>query len=464
MDTKSQGDLARSPSSRHDGAASHPSNNPNQGPRAYSGLTEVDAPRPVQNTSDDSLYRTHVTLEDRAGGPETWRSRRSWDGGRHLHDRQDQRLERLSRRNSLERVLSWRRRSAEGREGNSDANPARTRRHDVGSPAQEEEEEGEEQEEYSVPDNWYNLDEITAPVPVENPDESPLYRHHSLEQQLSRASHRREAVQEPRPPSPVRPSAREDVDLEQAPPREKLKRRRRRQRRVISRLVTEAYTISYLVFFSILGTLARIGLEALTSYPGAPVAYTTVWVNLAGTLVLGFLSESSERFNGRIAKDSDEPERNSLKPEDPTSSDDSTRNEGHNSPSQPFQTEGDAQRTHDVSFGTGAAAGGEGGGVAVALRSASRARRTTTTKTTRRTARSRLGHADRPPCTSAWRRASAGPSPPSRRLRATSFWRSPTRRAAAGVLPSTPRLAVPVETSWPCWPSPSPPCASPSRL
>ncbi|KAI8960382.1 CrcB-like protein-domain-containing protein [Daldinia sp. FL1419] len=64
----------------------------------------------------------------------------------------------------------------------------------------------------------------------------------------------------------------------------------------VSRLATEIYTVSYLILFAILGTLARIGLQALTFYAGAPVALSSVWPNFAGSLILGFLAEDRMLF------------------------------------------------------------------------------------------------------------------------------------------------------------------------
>ena len=63
-----------------------------------------------------------------------------------------------------------------------------------------------------------------------------------------------------------------------------------------SRLATELYTVSYLIFFSIWGTLARLGLQALTFYPGAPVVFSELWANVAGTFIMGFLSEDRRLF------------------------------------------------------------------------------------------------------------------------------------------------------------------------
>ncbi|KAH7113821.1 CrcB-like protein-domain-containing protein [Dendryphion nanum] len=64
-----------------------------------------------------------------------------------------------------------------------------------------------------------------------------------------------------------------------------------------SRFATGLYTISYLIFFSILGTLARLGLQWLTFYPGAPVVFSELWANVAGTFIIGFLGEDQKLFS-----------------------------------------------------------------------------------------------------------------------------------------------------------------------
>ena len=56
-------------------------------------------------------------------------------------------------------------------------------------------------------------------------------------------------------------------------------------------------TLSYLVVFSFFGTISRLVLEALTFYPAAPVTTSVLWANLAGTLVMGFLSEDYALFS-----------------------------------------------------------------------------------------------------------------------------------------------------------------------
>ncbi|USP81863.1 Fluoride export protein 1 [Curvularia clavata] len=63
-----------------------------------------------------------------------------------------------------------------------------------------------------------------------------------------------------------------------------------------SRLATELYTVSYLIFFSIWGTLARLGLQALTFYSGTPLTFSELWANVAGTLIMGFLAEDRRLF------------------------------------------------------------------------------------------------------------------------------------------------------------------------
>lgn len=58
----------------------------------------------------------------------------------------------------------------------------------------------------------------------------------------------------------------------------------------------ELYIISYLVFFSLLGTLARAGTEWIAFYPGAPIVTPIVWANFGGSLFMGFLSEDKRLF------------------------------------------------------------------------------------------------------------------------------------------------------------------------
>ncbi|OJJ37546.1 hypothetical protein ASPWEDRAFT_458712 [Aspergillus wentii DTO 134E9] len=64
----------------------------------------------------------------------------------------------------------------------------------------------------------------------------------------------------------------------------------------LSAQATHLFTLSYLVFFAIFGTLARLGLQALTFYPGAPVVTGVLWANVGGSLVMGFFLEDKNLF------------------------------------------------------------------------------------------------------------------------------------------------------------------------
>lgn len=111
------------------------------------------------------------------------------------------------------------------------------------------------------------LDELAAPAPDENPNEQGFYQHESLE------SHRRQT--------------KEQIETEQeqqpAPSR-------------TSQWLTQLYIFSYLIFFSIFGVLARIGLQALTVYPGALIANTDLWANIGGSFTMGMLREDRMLF------------------------------------------------------------------------------------------------------------------------------------------------------------------------
>ncbi|KAF5019602.1 hypothetical protein F66182_8388 [Fusarium sp. NRRL 66182] len=133
--------------------------------------------------------------------------------------------------------------------------PAQRDRHDSGA--------------YSVPRSYNNLDEVSSIHPIEEP---PLDT--AQDQPAGFSSFARHGT-------PIE-------DLEPMP--------EETGQRSISKLATELYTHSYLVLFAILGTLARIGLTALTRYSGTPVIFNTVWANFTGSLVMGFLAEDRNLF------------------------------------------------------------------------------------------------------------------------------------------------------------------------
>jgi fluoride ion exporter CrcB/FEX len=137
---------------------------------------------------------------------------------------------------------------------------------------------------YDVPDNYANLDELAAPSPVENPDENPIYRHRSLEE-FKEQEHEYQQNQQ----MEIRDSLARGGDPEK-------KGAEGEEEQQVSRLATQLYTISYLILFSFFGTLARLGLQAITFYPGAPVVLSVLWANVGGSLFMGFLSEDRMLF------------------------------------------------------------------------------------------------------------------------------------------------------------------------
>ncbi|KAL8897276.1 MAG: hypothetical protein Q9192_002660 [Flavoplaca navasiana] len=135
-----------------------------------------------------------------------------------------------------------------------------------------------------LPDPYQNLDEVEEPGPVELPDIPKPQGY--LEDRL------------PNTAQPDDRRIREDPSVWSTDP-DTAKRPSLARRQHVTRLATEFYTISYLIFFSILGTLARLGLQALTFYPGAPVATGVLWANVAGSFILGFLAQDRKLFGAR---------------------------------------------------------------------------------------------------------------------------------------------------------------------
>lgn len=121
----------------------------------------------------------------------------------------------------------------------------------------DEEEQREEQEEERYYEEGIALAEITSEPPVERREEPPAA-----------------------PPAEALPS--------------------------LSAWATRLYTVSYLIFFAIWGTLARLGVQALTTYPGAPVLTGVLWANVGGCILMGFFIEDRNIFReewGRPAED-----------------------------------------------------------------------------------------------------------------------------------------------------------------
>lgn len=124
----------------------------------------------------------------------------------------------------------------------------------------------EDGQEYSDPPGVDNLAETALGAVVENPNEAHRFSHHNLEEELGQGR---------------RGSAGGNS---------------RRKAGKVGRLQTNVFIWAHIVVFSILGTLARVGLSLLTAYPAEPAHFTSLWPNFAGSLVLGFLSEGAELF------------------------------------------------------------------------------------------------------------------------------------------------------------------------
>ena len=198
----------------------------------------------------------------------------------------------------------------------------------------------EPSEAYAVPDEYGNLDEVTAPSPIEprgGQHQGYLEDHntHSSSWRGSGAPQDFENLDEVAAPPPIDqgqkereqgyledrndktgPSKHQDVPddfgnmdevaapgavdqpLSESPSteEEQVKKRPPPPRDRATVLATEIYTISYLILFSIFGTLARLGLQALTFYPGAPVQTGLLWANVGGSFIMGFLSEDQRLF------------------------------------------------------------------------------------------------------------------------------------------------------------------------
>ncbi|KAM7189162.1 CrcB-like domain containing protein [Naviculisporaceae sp. PSN 640] len=143
---------------------------------------------------------------------------------------------------------------------------------------------------YDVPDTYANLDEVVGVSPIQNPNEQPIHRYQSLEGVRGREQEERLSQQRRRASIGILAAEQEEKE-----------KKAQRQKAKVSKLATQIYTVSYLTLFSILGTLARLGLQALVGvYPGAPVIFPSLWPNFAGSLVMGFLAEDVRLFHREV--------------------------------------------------------------------------------------------------------------------------------------------------------------------
>ena len=222
-------------------------------PEEYIHLSEIGAPAPIKSPFERPIYR-HQNLEDRIEAESSSRCpRRPPSHGQPRHSTS------ISKHVDTYMGRSYQSQSVEQK-------PVEGAGNEVPSTP------------YQTPEAYANLTEVRGAWPVENPDEAHLYRHHSFEEYFD-GRHRPSVAAPVGAPYPQPPTA-------QVP-------QPGRARTQIPRVMTELYTISYLVFFSLLGSLARIGLQSLTVFPGSLAAFGSLWPTYAGSAVLGFLTEFS---------------------------------------------------------------------------------------------------------------------------------------------------------------------------
>ena len=146
-----------------------------------------------------------------------------------------------------------------------------------------------------------DLTELAAPRPIAD----RRRRRDSFEQEEEKASWRRKShdssttersneLTEVAAPPPVETASQSDDEA--TPQQRDEKEGADASQPQYSNVVTELYTISWLIFFSFLGTLARLGVVAINIYPNAPWSSPVLWANLGGSFALGFLSEDRNLF------------------------------------------------------------------------------------------------------------------------------------------------------------------------
>ncbi|KIW97376.1 uncharacterized protein Z519_02768 [Cladophialophora bantiana CBS 173.52] len=160
------------------------------------------------------------------------------------------------------------------------------------------------------PDNYdenAGLSEMAMPQPArpENPEQDNLEREELTARRLSTRGGRGsgdEYLTELRVPSIVghgdESEARPPWGPVESPPSSSEEKEDASRTKSHPALVpmTEFYVIGYLIFFAIFGTLSRLGVEAINTYPDAPVLSPVLWANVGGSLIFGFLAEDRQLF------------------------------------------------------------------------------------------------------------------------------------------------------------------------
>ncbi|KIV93373.1 hypothetical protein PV10_04589 [Exophiala mesophila] len=147
-----------------------------------------------------------------------------------------------------------------------------------------------------TPDNdeYGQLTEVAIPQPV-TPEDTSHPALEDYERRFSRATPQAEL--EPEIVLPEGPATRDQFqDEEQTSNNDKRQHEKPVQSGKPSAFFLELYTVSWLIFFSFLGTLARLGVETITLYPNSPFSSRVVWANVGGSFVIGVLAEDRQLF------------------------------------------------------------------------------------------------------------------------------------------------------------------------
>ncbi|KAI1755312.1 CrcB-like protein-domain-containing protein [Xylaria castorea] len=200
-------------------------------------------------------------------------------------------------------VSSTRSRRPSGASPGPDATPSRRR--DAGELAQltslQARNRRETGSDYEVPESYLNLPEVGDVSAIQDRNQLSDLDSCSIEGLASRLRSDEET-----------PQKRDSLAKRQQPHVPPIQPPETEAGIALSKSATEFYTVSYLILFAIFGTLARLGLQALTFYPGAPISFSSVWPNFAGSLIMGFLTEdrmlfryergSTESYSQQLAK------------------------------------------------------------------------------------------------------------------------------------------------------------------
>ncbi|CAF9931211.1 MAG: hypothetical protein ALECFALPRED_004955 [Alectoria fallacina] len=248
-------------------------------PRDYANLNEIEAPPPVQNTGIEHAAQRAGQVN--GSDPNTEQSKKPVGENYSSSQQYDipgeyANLDELAGPLPVENPH-------EGLYQHHDLEEVRINEQEDRQrvPVQSNEEDEDDSHEYA------NLDELEGPPPSENPDERQVYRHHDLEEARTHEQQYEQRV------SRQGQSGQPSTDEEKESPRKTRERK-------LHRMNFHLYVTAYLILFSILGTLARLGLQALTIYPGSPIAISELWANVGGCLIMGYLSEDRTLFHNEF--------------------------------------------------------------------------------------------------------------------------------------------------------------------